>query len=404
MKSKYKNFLLILFVILSVFGIILILYFSSRNTVPKQADAAVIDVSCKKLGINYAQVAPTPNTYADRALGYGMGYSLEIVANRDQVWDVGYKSFAYALDHGITPILRVCYGNTCDFKDPQVYINFINTLADILGLGQCQDPTSALCKSRTFYVIAGPNEALQDTWLGGTENDYQTIAPLVADYMNKVINGVSKPNVKFLSPAFNSTEANFENFVSALKASGAQFQKLSGIAANAYNINCYNVGNRIQDYVQRIRNAGFSSFDIYLTEIGVFECPTISRSLAITQLAREISLLKYDTQVKAGLLFNSFGNNTTPGFSYNVFSDQEFATLIPADCQVNGVFCGPVDINGDNQLDITDFGEFAKAYKKNCNDIPPVFGCKGKDSNMDGMVNLIDLSSFASRYKAPSCL
>lgn len=310
--------------------------------------------SCKKLGINYAVVGPVTSSVHDRAANLKLGFTLEIATDPNQVWGIA-DSFNYSLDHGLTPILRICYGNTCGFTDPNDYVNFLNQLADLVG-------------QRTFYALAGPNEPISETWLGGTPGDWQTIAPLVTTYMNAIINGVNQPNVKLLSPAFNLTHPTLNQEVTLMRQSGAKFNLLSGIAGNAYNLKGYIVDNQLRETIssqaarlREVDNNLFTNSQIFLTEIGMFESETnlnwtgtkVAAAQAYANLAREVEILRRDPQILSFLLFDSFGTNPDQNFSYNFLTDNQITGLFNPLCALPN----DVDINRDGILDGLDVQE-----------------------------------------------
>jgi hypothetical protein len=71
--------------------------------------------------------------------------------------------------------------------------------------------------------------------------------------------------------------------------------------------------------------------------------------------------------------------------------------------------CKSIDINGDDQLDLVDFAEFAKNYSTFCK--PPenkglqTNTCGSADTNSDGKIDIVDLAAFASKYytNTPRC-
>ena len=77
-------------------------------------------------------------------------------------------AFSRALDQGLTPVLRICAGPTCDFSDPQVYAQFLKTIADGLN-------------GRTFWAIAGPNEPETEPWV--LTNTTPGSTPVQADWL-----------------------------------------------------------------------------------------------------------------------------------------------------------------------------------------------------------------------------
>ncbi len=323
-------------------GIILILLFFTFY-IP----AAAVEpgqVSCKKLGINYAIVGPVANNQHDRAVPHKMGYTLEMMTGEGQEWGVA-NSFNYVLDHGMTPMLRICYGNTCGFTDPLKYATVLDRLADLVG-------------GRPFYALAGPNEPISETWLGGNPGEWWVIAPLVSNYMNQVIANVTRPNVKLLSPAFNLTHPNLNDEVNAMKNAGAKFDQLDGIAGNGYNLKGYVVDGVLRETIMsqamRLRSVAnnlFASQDIYLTEIGMFESDRnagwtgtkVPHAQALINLKNQIEIMRLDPGIRSSLLFDSFGTNPDPGFVYNFMTDSEIDASInplcflPNDVDIDGV-------------------------------------------------------------------
>lgn len=73
---------------------------------------------------------------------------------------------------------------------------------------------------------------------------------------------------------------------------------------------------------------------------------------------------------------------------------------------VGSVVCGPIDIDGNNELNHIDLATFVGLYNKTCSDTAPTTGCKGKDTNNDGKIDYKDLASFVGRYhsKVSSCV
>lgn len=99
--------------------------------------------------------------------------------------------------------------------------------------------------------------------------------------------------------------------------------------------------------------------------------------------------------------------NNTEGYLWNNYTTVNCAapssTPTPTPSPPNGIICGPIDIDGNDKLNIIDLSAFAKVYTKTCSDTPPTSGCGAKDSNHDGKVDILDLSNFAKKYIKPSC-
>jgi hypothetical protein len=71
---------------------------------------------------------------------------------------------------------------------------------------------------------------------------------------------------------------------------------------------------------------------------------------------------------------------------------------------VNEVLCGAVDSNGDLQLNLIDFVNFASKYGRRCysytsNDN----ACGNVDTDKNAIINIGDLANFAQRYRRPTC-
>ncbi len=89
--------------------------------------------------------------YADAVKAGNLKWSMEIAFKpTDDQAVIG--AFNRALDQGLTPVLRICAGSSCDFSDPQIYAQFLKTVADGLN-------------GRTFWAIAGPNEPETEPWV-----------------------------------------------------------------------------------------------------------------------------------------------------------------------------------------------------------------------------------------------
>ncbi|MCA9383089.1 peptidoglycan DD-metalloendopeptidase family protein [Candidatus Dojkabacteria bacterium] len=285
--------------------------------------------NCGKLGINYAvEVGAVDSGSVQRAANLGMKHAVYMVTSGGQLTETKAK-FKEALDLGITPILRMCYTGNCSLTNPDEYANFINTLANSSEVG-----------GRTFYAIAGPNEPLSENYLGNTIGDPVSTAQVVTPFMNTVISNVNASNVRLISPAFNSTNGNYNSLIQEMKNRGANFSALDAITINAYNL----FGTtRISSFVSNTKTL-FPGQQLVLTEIGMFESErnpsdgqNVPHQQAMGNLSEEIALLRSDGSILSYNLFNSFGNNGSSDFAYNVMSDDEIRT-------VNGQECSDVDI------------------------------------------------------------
>ena len=105
--------------------------------------------------------------YSDAVKARNLKWSIEIAFKpTDDQAVIG--AFNRALDQGLTPVLRICAGPTCDFSDPQVYAQFLKTIADGLN-------------GRTFWAIAGPNEPETEPWV--LTNTTPGSTPVQADWL-----------------------------------------------------------------------------------------------------------------------------------------------------------------------------------------------------------------------------
>lgn len=109
-----------------------------------------------KAGVNSAK--PFDNgAFQDAVASYaGAGWTLEIAYSPGDEGNV-VNSINRALSRGLTPIIRICDGTTCDFADPTAYVKFLQKVAS-----QVSGP---------FYAIAGPNEPEREQWVGTTPGD-----------------------------------------------------------------------------------------------------------------------------------------------------------------------------------------------------------------------------------------
>lgn len=113
--------------------------------------AQVISPNRTKSGASSGLPVAGNGAYADGVKTRNLKWSMEIAYSRGDS-DAVIKAFNRALDQGLTPVLRICAGSSCDFSDPQVYAQFLKTVA--AGLN-----------GRTFWAIAGPNEPEREQWV-----------------------------------------------------------------------------------------------------------------------------------------------------------------------------------------------------------------------------------------------
>lgn len=124
--------------------------------------STIVSSNPGKAGVNSAR-GFDGGTFQDAAASYaGSGWTLEIAFSKGDEGSV-VNSINQALSRGLTPIIRICVGNTCDFADPKAYVEFLQKVA-----------------SRTtgaFYAIAGPNEPEREQWVGTVPGDVPAPPP-----------------------------------------------------------------------------------------------------------------------------------------------------------------------------------------------------------------------------------
>lgn len=106
-----------------------------------------------KAGVNSA-LAFSNGEFAQSAAAYtnNSGWNLEIAFSPGDVDSVA-NSINAALAHGMTTVVRVCVGNSCDFADPDIYVKFLKDVS-----AKASGP---------FYALAGPNEPETEQWVEG---------------------------------------------------------------------------------------------------------------------------------------------------------------------------------------------------------------------------------------------
>jgi|GEM_PF-5824417 len=328
-KQQLAIVLAIAGALIVLMGIIYMTILSPTSTAPQNASAA--PGYCKKAGINYAAFTPIDKTSQERAAKYGFGIALEIVNSKTQLNAVA-SSFRMANSYGIKPILRLCVqSDKCeDFKNPADYVTFINSLADQVNGGD-------------FYAIAGSNESLSETWIGGSEGNPDTVAPPLTAYMNAIIAGVNKPNVTLLSPTFNVSDSKNYRLMQLMQQNGANFSRLGGVSGNIYNLNVnggWRITAQLAGFKDQMNNTGLGGKPIIITETGMYEIQEgVSKADAISHFREEIVKMQNDNQVLGYLIFNGFGNNTS--FQYNLITDADARTLYGDECMQSSVIPNP---------------------------------------------------------------
>ncbi|MBI2309528.1 hypothetical protein HYU89_01395 [Candidatus Collierbacteria bacterium] len=116
---------------------------------------AITQGAPRRAGINSASPVNGGGGFATRVADLGLGWTLEIAYNPSDK-DAVVSAFNTAIARGLTPILRICAGDACEFSDPAVYAQFLRDIAPRIN--------------GTFWAIAGPNEPDIETWVSGTSS------------------------------------------------------------------------------------------------------------------------------------------------------------------------------------------------------------------------------------------
>ncbi len=338
--------------------------------------------SCDKLGINFAVHDVVEQDYK-KAAKYSMGSSLQIANSPDQLDQIA-QDFKLANSYNVIPVLRACAvvnPEECGFRDANIYVQFIDDLAQKLG------------NNGEFMVLLGPNEPLTEPWTGGVGGEPFGVGPSLATYMNNVIEGLknkedqsganTKANVLLASPAFNCTNPGVDDLVNAMNGNNANFEELDMIAGNAYNMNT-SEGYTMSYYID-LAKSKFPGKKIILTEGGMIETSDklgfgvgLDRSTAFANLLSEVQKMKSDPDIVSVLLFDSFGNNAGDAdgdgkadFEFNFLNDEELAQLAGANCvkSEDEVVPEPIEEDDYSQGDDGEFDEDSElGYEDNEDD------------------------------------
>jgi hypothetical protein len=247
-----------------------------------------------------------------------VGYVMNVITGPEQLQALiaEYQK----LPTGVVPIVRFCHAeqsDSCPFTDTAVAEKFSESLAKALG--------------KPVAFISGPNEPLQEPWTvkagyskcaGKSGNDL--VACSTAQWMNDFVARTSDTsNIIKLSPDFNTTEAAFESFVAQMKASGANFGALDGIAGNAYE---GAGGKTIAGVIQELKDMGFN--EIYITEAGVDPNLQSSDPANYQKLLDALNEVSDDPYLKSLLLFNPVaGLSQDPTFDKHEFTQEQYEAL-----------------------------------------------------------------------------
>ncbi len=110
----------------------------------------ITNTNPSKAGVNSAQ--GVNREFPPRVADVGLRWSVEIVTSPGDTNGV-IESVNAAHLANVTPIIRACYGDSCGFSDPALYVSFIREVS--------QRVTN---QSREIWFIAGPNEPAGEHW------------------------------------------------------------------------------------------------------------------------------------------------------------------------------------------------------------------------------------------------
>ncbi len=254
---------------------------------------------CNKVGVNTAYPVRRPVDEYLRAQRLGMGWILEIAYHPV---DMGRTAEAInrAHDHGLRPIVRVCAGSDCAFSDPAVYSQFLHEIAERVD-GE-------------FWALMGPNEPDLEPWAGGAAG--------VTAYMNTMLDLVSDiPNLRTVSPAFNSTNSVTSGYVASMESYGARFSELDAFAATTYTV----AGNGAYSYYSRNLRGYVAKYNkqVIFVEYGTFSMfdkpgeDNPARQAVINYERTQVAAAANDPTVMAILYFDAFGSNGSPHEYYD---------------------------------------------------------------------------------------
>ena len=150
-----------------------ILYFNALNTNPgfslhtlsDEELRSITEAEPPKGGVNSGSIVNgSPGGFPAQVTRYynhtpNLGWTLEIITGPQHEADA-VAAINNAHSQGMTPIIRICYGDSCGFTDPHAYAQFLNKVG-----GQVNGD---------FYAIAGPNEPDLEHWLVGPVEPFES--------------------------------------------------------------------------------------------------------------------------------------------------------------------------------------------------------------------------------------
>ncbi|HSX38998.1 MAG TPA: hypothetical protein VLI92_00145, partial [Candidatus Saccharimonadales bacterium] len=179
-----------------------------------------------------------------------------------------------------------------------------------------------------FYnFIKGKEVAHADAYASG---DVSCVANGVIDYVNGFFTAApAYQHIKFITPVFNVGEPNFNALITQIiNGTGANWNKFDFEGANAYDTAD---GKLVMAYVNESYDKYALNKPMILTETGWHDyyAGAVSRDVAKTKLAGQISAIGGDSRIQAALLFNALGTGSSEwdAFRLSTSGPDEFAEI-----------------------------------------------------------------------------
>jgi hypothetical protein len=268
---------------------------------------------CDKSGVNTAAGVRAPLGDYLRTQRLGMGWIMEIAFHPADVART-VEAINRAHDRNLQVAIRICAGDTCAFSNPDVYAQFLRSVASQID--------------GDFWAVMGPNEPELELWAGDATG--------VAQYMNAMIDRVGNiPNLKMLSPIFNLSDGITHTYFTTMEAAGARFGELDGFSGTAYNVAgqsayywyAWNTGhaevfrNKVLRYGKPFLFAEYGTF-------ATMSYPTEgdpNRQPIMDALRQDFAWAAGDPTVMGVTWFNAYGTNTS--MWYHTLYDSELVYM-----------------------------------------------------------------------------
>lgn len=223
-------------------------------------------------------------------------------------------------DNEVKTIIRPCL-DECELWNGDTFINALNSLGcEVYATGH-NEPQNELDDSPEFSGIAqsNPDEFLKQL--------AAKVAPLTRSMVNN-----KNSNVKVLSTVFDVHNEVFPSRTLARYIHdnlGGDWNKLDGIAVNAYNVSGQTITDRVSQFRQDISSYGDIPF--YITETG-----KLDDNLGLLQ--SEFANLTSGSfpYVESALFFNVFGSNPDPAFVYGKLIEEGTLDDVIGECATGG--------------------------------------------------------------------